>query len=450
MKYTNKPNKIVLVPYPALGHVTPMLTLASALSNRGLEPVVVVPEFIHRRLSTPPGGGRIWCVPIPDGLEDGVAHDFFAIERSMENHMPLQLEYLVRKLNGEDHGGKRVVCIVVDLLASWAIGVGYQCGVRVAGFWPAMLSTYWLIADIPHMVRMGIISETGIPQYEAPICLESSQLTLSTEDLPWLIGTLASRHSRFKFWTRTLERSQTLKSLLVNTFPNESPEKLNYTPCDSPHIFPVGPFIKPLTCAKTGLKEDTSCLDWLDNQIVGSVIYISFGSWVSPIEERKVGSLAMALEALKRPFIWVLGSEWRKGLPSGYLERVKVNKGIVVSWAPQMEVLQHKAIGCYLTHCGWNSTVEAIKCEKKLLCYPIAGDQFVNCAYIVEVWRIGVRINGFAKKEVEECVKRVMEDEDMNDRLVRVKESVMGKDASLRVMDNLASFVDTLSQEIEN
>lgn len=295
------------------------------------------------------------------------------------------------------------------------------------------------------------ITLTGIPQHEAPICLESGQPTLSTGDLPWLIGTSASRHSRFKFWTRTLERSQTLKSLLVNTFPDESLEKLNHTPRDSPLVFPVGPFIKPLTSTKTGLwEEDTSCLDWLDNQIAGSVIYISFGSWVSPIEEGKVGSLAMALEALKRPFIWVLGHEWREGLPSGYLERVKVNKGIVVSWAPQMEVLQHKAIGCYLTHCGWNSTVEAIKCEKKLLCYPIAGDQFLNCAYIVEVWRIGVRINGFRQKEVEECVKRVMEDEDMNERLVRVKDSVMGKEASLRVMDNLASFVDTLSQEIEN
>jgi UDP:flavonoid glycosyltransferase YjiC (YdhE family) len=139
----------------------------------------------------------------------------------------------------------------------------------------------------------------------------------------------------------------------------------------------------------------------------------------------------------------VLQSAWREGLPVGYLERVKM-QGKVVSWAPQMEVLQHKAVGCYLTHCGWNSTMEAIQCQKPLLCCPVAGDQFINDKYIVEVWRIGVKLSGFGQKDFEEGLRKVMEDGEMKSRLRRLYDRTMGEEANLGAMSNLATFVDDL------
>lgn len=267
---------------------------------------------------------------------------------------------------------------------------------------------------------------------------------LSTEDLPWLIGSQASREARFKFWTRTLQRSKAFRWVLVNSFPQQFIHDHHIFPPENPIVSPVAPFTKPSSTAKipSFWKEDSSCLDWLDNQNPNSVLYISFGSWVSPIGDSKIRSLALTLEALNQPFVWVLPNSWRQGLPIGYLERVSETElGKVVLWAPQQQVLQHKAVGLYLTHCGWNSTVEAIQCRKRLLCYPIAGDQFLNCKYIVEVWKIGVRVNGFGKNDVEEALKEVKEDGEMKGRLMRVYQMAMGEESCSRALANLKAFL---------
>jgi UDP:flavonoid glycosyltransferase YjiC (YdhE family) len=272
---------------------------------------------------------------------------------------------------------------------------------------------------------------------------------VSTEDLPWLIGSLAAKKARFKFWTRTLDRSRTLRWLLVNSFADEyidgkQTDQLVNSSEDHPLVFPVGPLSKHAMTKNPSLwEEDMSCLDWLDKQKPNTVVYISFGSWVNSIGEEKVRNLASALAESGRPFMWVLRSAWREGLPVGYLERVKM-QGKVVSWAPQMEVLQHKAVGCYLTHCGWNSTMEAIQCQKSLLCCPVAGDQFINDKYIVEVWRIGVKLNGFGQKDFEEGLRKVMEDSEMKNRLRRLYERTMGDEANSGAMSNLTAFIDEL------
>ncbi|KAJ6332285.1 hypothetical protein OIU76_010636 [Salix suchowensis] len=453
MKWMRKP-KIILVPYPAQGHVTPILNLASAFLSHGFEPVMVTPEFIHRRfISNIDSKSDISCISIPDGLEMEKPSDFFAIEKAMENTMPTHLESLVQKLS-ED--GEVVACMVVDLLASWATDVGHRCGVPVAGFWPAMLATYQLIAAIPDMVRTQLISDTGTPQHPGPLRFLPDQPLLSTEDLPWLIGTPPSRKARFKFWTRALDRSRNLPWLLVNSFPDEfinhdKPQNgaLLENSMNQPRIFQVGSLSKHALVKNPSFwEEDLSCLQWLDKQKLNSVLYISFGSWVSPIGEGNVKKLALTLEEIGLPFLWVLGPTWKDGLPSGYIERVS-KQGTVVSWAPQHEVLQHEAVTCYLTHCGWNSTMEAIRCRKRLLCYPVAGDQFVNCAYITEKWKIGARINGLGQKEMERGLRRVMDDKKMSDRLERLRERTMGEEASSVMMSSLATFVNDFKKQTD-
>ncbi|XP_060209697.1 UDP-glycosyltransferase 82A1 [Lycium barbarum] len=435
-----KKSKVLLVPYPAQGHVTPMLKLASLLVNHGLNPIIILPNFIKIDSKDV----NISIMSIPDGLDqDGASpRDFFAIENVMENNMPCQFERLVRELqfDGKNDQEDAVVCVIVDLLASWAVEVADRCGIQVAGFWPAMLATYRLVDSIPEMLHAGIISETGCPLHKGPICLSLGQPTLSPQDLPWLIGNSNARISRFKFWNRTVERTRALKWLLINTFQDECHKDPNTTILNT-QILPIGPLNTYVTIKNSSFwEEDSSCLNWLDKQDANSVLYISFGSWVSPIGEAKVNSLALALEATKRPFIWVLGPSWRQGLPKGYLERIS-KQGKIVSWAPQVDILQHEAVGCYLTHCGWNSTMEAIQSKKRLLCYPIAGDQFVNCAYIIQKWRIGVRIDGFGLKDLEGGLKRVMEDDGMSERIDRLNEMTMSKVASCKAMDNLTTFI---------
>lgn len=261
----------------------------------------------------------------------------------------------------------------------------------------------------------------GVPQHEGKITFLPTLPLVSANDLPWLIGTIDARKARFKFWMRTLERSKDLKWILVNSFPSETKVKQQ-------NVLFIGPICRPQESTKTlsFWEEDLTCLKWLTNQKANSVVYVSFGSWVNPIGESNLKKLALALEATTRPFIWVLRSTLHQWLPIGFLERVfKQGKGMIVSWAPQSKILEHDSVGCFITHCGWNSTLEALQFRKKLLCYPLAGDQFLNCAYIVEVWRVGLRLNGLGLKDVEERVEKLMEDKEMSNRLDTLYERFM-------------------------
>lgn len=154
-------SKVILVPYPAQGHVTPMLNLGSVLLLHGFRPVIATPKFIHAKISKKidPDKEGIVCMAIPDdGLDAGkTTHDFFSVETAMEEKMPTGFKRLLRreKLHEE------TACVIVDLLASWAIDAARDFGLKVAGFWPAMLTTYKLIESIPDMIVAGIISQTG-------------------------------------------------------------------------------------------------------------------------------------------------------------------------------------------------------------------------------------------------------------------------------------------------
>ena len=128
-------------------------------------------------------------------------------------------------------------------------------------------------------------------------------------------------------------------------------------------VFSLGPFHKLAPSASSSLlKEDTSCISWLDKQAPKSVIYISFGSMVS-MDEKELVEIAWGLANSEQPFMWVVrpgsvrGSEWIELLPESFKERVE-GRGCIVKWAPQKEVLTHGAVGRFWSHCGWNSTLK--------------------------------------------------------------------------------------------
>ncbi|XP_068653546.1 UDP-glycosyltransferase 82A1-like [Aristolochia californica] len=444
MKYEGRP-KIILVPYPAQGHLTPLFQLASSFHDYGLQPLVVLPDFIYDHVVSKTGAASLGLVfvSLPSGLGPDDSKDFFTIGYAMEHRMPSHFEDVL--LTHGDEG--QVVCVVVDLLTSWAIDVARRCGIPAAGFWPAMSATYHLIRAIPDLIRIGLVSENGTPLHKGRVRFLPGQPMLSPQDLPWLVGNPASRKSRFAFWLQTLHRSRSVKWLLVNSFP-EGPAVAEDDDASTLHhhplIFRVGPLTRQSKTSLTLWEEDRSCLEWLNERTCSSVIYVSFGSWVKPIGDEKIKQLALGLEATRRPFLWALAPVWRAGLPTGYLDRVK-DRGMIIDWAPQKEVLAHEAVGCFLTHCGWNSTLEAIQAEKRLLCYPVSGDQFVNCRYIVKVWGIGEEVSGGTQHDVEEGVRRLMEGGgDMQRGVKELKERVMGEEASSRATSRLMAFLDVL------
>uniref|UniRef100_A0A6V7QWZ1 Uncharacterized protein n=1 Tax=Ananas comosus var. bracteatus TaxID=296719 RepID=A0A6V7QWZ1_ANACO len=69
--------------------------------------------------------------------------------------------------------------------------------------------------------------------------------------------------------------------------------------------------------------------------------------------------------------------------------------GLVVrGWAPQAELLGHGAVGAFLTHCGWNSALEAVAgaAAAVMLAWPMQAEQFVNARLLVEGLGVAVRV----------------------------------------------------------
>lgn len=198
------------------------------------------------------------------------------------------------------------------------------------------------------------------------------------------------------------------------------------------------------TNRQSNVTED-EVVAWLDSKPCGSVLYVAFGTEVGPDMEESA-NLGEALQASSRPFIWVIQHRSRRpeppGLPppqffegqsgSGVLEhdeshfsqdlskRVGERGLIIHGWAPQLLILSHPSIGGFLSHCGWNSTMEAIGRGVPILAWPIRGDQFHNAKLIVKVLRLGCMICNdlslVSKDDIINGMERILEDEDVKKR----------------------------------
>jgi len=113
-----------------------------------------------------------------------------------------------------------------------------------------------------------------------------------------------------------------------------------------------------------------------------------------------------------RPFLWIIRSSDNKDTEFEEMVREKVNKekGLIVPWCSQMEVLVHESIGCYMMHCGWNSTMESLVAGIPVVGLPQFADQTINAKMIEEVWGNGVRarVNEVGIVEAEE-IRRCLE-----------------------------------------
>ncbi|KAL5990780.1 hypothetical protein ACLOJK_011684 [Asimina triloba] len=162
-------------------------------------------------------------------------------------------------------------------------------------------------------------------------------------------------------------------------------------------------------------KLDTGPLmKWLDERVAGSVVYVSFGSLAS-LGVDQMEELACGLKRTERHFLWVVRESEKHKLPEKFAEST-AQLGLIVSWCPQVEVLSHRAVGCFLTHCGWNSTLEALSLGVPMVGMPQWTDQPTNAKCVEDLWRVGVRTNAdekgiVRKEELESCISQAMEGE---------------------------------------
>ncbi|KAK9084532.1 hypothetical protein Syun_031548 [Stephania yunnanensis] len=221
-------------------------------------------------------------------------------------------------------------------------------------------------------------------------------------------------------------------AVTVNSFDDLEPSVTQHLKSSNlfPTFLPVGPFnlIDSSPSNNNLLHDPHACLHWLAGREPASVAYISFGTVMTPPPPELAG-LAEALEAIGAPFIWSIPDRAKHNLPQGFLERIGStsddrSQGKVVSWAPQVELLSHEAVGVFVSHGGWNSVMESVSGGVPLICRPFLGDQRTNARLVSHVWGIGADIKDgrLSNKEgVMEALERVLKSEEGKSMRAKIK-----------------------------
>ncbi|XP_016455876.2 UDP-glycosyltransferase 75C1-like [Nicotiana tabacum] len=151
-------------------------------------------------------------------------------------------------------------------------------------------------------------------------------------------------------------------------------------------------------------------MEWLNAKPNASVVYVAFGSY-SELPKQMMEEIAQGLIGSERPFLWVINGE--KPMENLSCKEELEKQGKIVSWCSQVEVLQHPSLGCFLTHCGWNSTLESLVFGIPVVACPLWTDQDCNSKLIQDVWKTGVRVNANEEgvgeaAEFKICIEIVM------------------------------------------
>ena len=222
------------------------------------------------------------------------------------------------------------------------------------------------------------------------------------------------------------ERAQKASAIIVNTFDALEHDVLDaFSSILLPPIYSIGPLNLLLnndvtnneelkTIGSNLWKEEPKCLEWLNSKEPNSVVYVNFGS-IMVMTSDQLTELAWGLANSNKNFLWVIRPDLVAGgincaLPNEFVKETK-DRGMLASWCPQEEVLAHPAVGGFLTHCGWNSTLESVCEGVPMLCWPFFAEQQTNCRFCCKEWGIGLEIEDVKREKVEALVRELMEGE---------------------------------------
>ncbi|KAL6553050.1 hypothetical protein OROGR_006892 [Orobanche gracilis] len=230
-----------------------------------------------------------------------------------------------------------------------------------------------------------------------------------------------------------------------------------------PDILPVGPLLasnrlgRPAGCF---WQEDSACLAWLDRQPANSVVYVAFGSFTL-FDRKQFEELALGLELNNSPFLWVVRPDSTPThdntdddnayYPEGFKDRVK-DRGLMVRWAPQQQVLSHPSVACFVSHCGWNSTVEGVGNGVPILCWPYFADQFLNETYICSEWRIGLGLSkdegGIIRRgEIMGKLEKLRSDKGYRERALDLQAKTMAGSRGGNSNKNFNDFIEWIKDD---
>nr|QOI79389.1 UDP-glycosyltransferase [Rheum officinale] len=431
--------KAHFVVYPMLqqGHMIPMVDIARLIARHGAVVTIVTTPLNALRFEATLGHDirtvgvdiRVAELAFPSLQEAGIPQgcenadmlpslssvEAFVVSTSLLHH---QAEKLFSELHPTP------TCILSDIIFHWTVDIAKRYGVPRIVFHG--ISCFALLCS-HNLVTSKVLDSITSDSQRVTVPDLPDEIVLTKDQLP---NSLRPGSSAVKdLNARIREAEEESLGIVVNSFEELEVEYMKrYKEAKLPKkVWFVGPVClvneDDASTAERGNKSSIDrdwCLRWLENREPGSVIYACHGSLCS-FSTRQMMELGLGLEGSRKSFVWVIRrrdeleelEEWMQ--ESGFEERTRARGLVIWGWAPQVLILSHPAVGGFLTHCGWNSTIEGVCAGLPLLTWPMFSDQFYNEKLITQIWKIGVGVGvkSPVKFEGESMLAQLVSKEDV-------------------------------------
>lgn len=456
MAHSHEPHAFVL-PLPFHGHIHPLMELSKRLVSAGYRVTFANTQFNHQRIQAflqkhdeeeeegEQGSGLLRLVSLEEGFPAVHDNPFDLLAAAISPAMRAAVDRLLAQLLQED---PPVSCLVSDFRLLFTQDIAHKLGIPRLAFWTqsaAVFSSNLLMAQgfqPPPDDSTLITCIRGVPPHRRS---DISSLSISKrlpEEYVW----------------GPFERIREPKWVVINTFEGAEAttlqalqESLGFRPLtlgplvDAP-CFSISQGVSPEIM---GSRLTSSYLEWLRAHPPASVLYIAFGTVVT-LSDEQLEELVLGLEATQKPLFWV----FRSDLPAtsgkftlATLPHLLKNQARVVPWAPQLHILSHPSVGGFLSHCGWNSTLEAITAGVPMLAWPQNTDQFLTRRCVEDQWGIGLGLEAgenssglVSRVEVQTKVRELMQGE--KSRQMREKASKLSDAAKRALLEGGSSHQD--------
>ncbi|KAJ3672580.1 hypothetical protein LUZ60_007301 [Juncus effusus] len=466
--------EIVIVPFTDPGHTFPATQLATHLASRNYQITLLLPSLpsspLHPLIRTVQSSSlrlRPRAPPSLSGPPPAVGP-----RRGPPRDSALN-DQLTEIITSRDPSSPPLLCVIMDVMMAGILDVCKARGVPVACLFTASASATSLV--------LANGSGQGLPR--PPVSGQGIQPPLHSGQGPPPGSGRGGRPPGGPYGTDLIQ-SEDVTALLFNTSDDlEKPHIDNIAKVANKPVLAVGPLLPTqfwsVVTGSTHLIHDESVrpkhdsthtehdvFTWLESKPPHSVIYVSFGSVNSP-DDDELAEVASGLENSNQAFIWVIQPTAMKHTPSGLpthnsrpssfnpnelAKRVGDRGLVIIGWAPQLMILNHKSVGGFLTHCGWNSTVEALGCGVPMLTWPIHGDQVYNARLVTEwlktghVLKRGGRHEAVCRNEVAEGIEKLMSDDETRKLAGDVAEKMFGEGFPSSSDKALGEFLDLIDE----
>ncbi|XP_030516478.1 anthocyanidin 3-O-glucosyltransferase 2-like [Rhodamnia argentea] len=442
--------ELVFVPTPVMGHLVSMVEMAKLLVDRdprlSISVLIMKPLFDSEldsytsSLAASLDAARIRLIHLPPVNTDVEISSGNFHNRFIESNKP-HIKRAVADLADSASSTRRLAAFVMDMFYTTMIDLAGEFGVPSYVFFTSSAACLGLMLHLQSLQDEQHVDITEFKDSATELDFPSFANPLPAKVLPSKVLTKESVQP----FLEHAKRIRAIKGIIVNTFAELEPHALgSLAGLGAPTVFPVGPILN--LKGETKNKDDGSCrgddvMEWLDEQSPSSVVFLCFGSW-GCFSADQVKEIARALEQSRHRFLWSLRQPPPKGkvdvprdfvdpaevLPEGFLDRT-AGVGKVIGWAPQATVLAHPAVGGFVSHCGWNSTLESIWFGVPVATWPLYAEQQFNAFELVVELGLAVEIKMDYYKDfmmerdfivpaekIEGGIRKLMEDVDSQRR----------------------------------